>query len=254
VSPALELSGAGVTLGGRAVLEAVSLTVNAGEVMGVVGANGAGKTTLLRAALGLAKLSAGSARLSGREVGGLSEIARAGLAGYLPQERRAAWNMPAWRIAALGAPHRPPAEAHRRALAALSDMGVGDLAERGVRDMSGGERAKVLIARLVVTGAPLLVADEPAAGLDPSAALKVMAALKARARAGAAVIATLHDLTLAARDCDRLAVMSAGRLVALGPPPEALSPAILAEAFDLDGEWVVTPTGPVLAARRLVHG
>jgi len=254
VSPALELNGASVTLGGRAVLADVSLSVSAGEVVGVVGANGAGKTTLLRAALGLARLAAGSARLSGREVDGLSEIARAGLAGYLPQERRAAWNMPAWRIAALGAPHRPPAEAHRRALAALADMGVEDLAERGVRDMSGGERAKVLIARLIVTGAPLLVADEPAAGLDPSAALKVMEALKTRARAGAAVVATLHDLTLAARDCDRLAVMSAGRLVALGPPLEALSPAVLAEAFDLDGEWVATPTGPVLAARRLAQG
>ena len=254
MTPALELQGAGVALGHRTVLSAVSLAAHAGEVLGVVGANGAGKTTLLRAALGLAKLAAGTARLGGRDVHRLSEIERAGLAGYLPQERRTAWNMPAWRIAALGAPHRPPAEAHALALAALEDMGVGALAERGVRDMSGGERAKVLIARLIVTGAPLLVADEPAAGLDPSAALKVMEALKARARAGAAVVATLHDLTLAARDCDRLAVMSGGRLLALGPSLEALSPAILAEAFGLDGEWVVTPTGPVLAARRLSQG
>jgi len=251
MTPALELADVGVILGGRPVLTGASLVAVPGEVLGVVGANGAGKTTLLRAALGLAKLETGDAWLGGRPVDRLSEIERAGLAGYLPQERRIAWNMPAWRIAALGAPHLSPREAHQRALAALADMGVGGLAERGVRDMSGGERAKVLIARLLVTGAPLLVADEPAAGLDPQAALTVMEVLKTKAEAGAAVVATLHDLTLAARHCDRLAVMSAGRIVAIAPPTEALAPAVLAEAFGLDGELIATPSGWVVAARRL---
>ena len=109
----------------------------------------------------------------------------------------------------------------------------------------------MLIARLLVTGAPLLVADEPAAGLDPQAALTVMEVLKTKAEAGAAVVATLHDLTLAARHCDRLAVMSAGRIVAIAPPTEALAPAVLAEAFGLDGELIATPSGWVVAARRL---
>ena len=118
--------------------------------------------------------------------------------------------------------------------------------------MSGGERARVLIARLIATGAPLLIADEPAAGLDPDAQFMVMDLLRrARAGAGAAVLATLHDLTLAARACDRLAVLADGRLVlALGPPARS-SPRILsAEAFGLDGELVASRAGPVLAARR----
>jgi iron complex transport system ATP-binding protein len=187
-------------------------------------------------------------------VAGLSEIERADLAGYLPQERRAAWNMPAWRIAALGAAHRPPAEARRLALEALNDVGLGGLAERGVREMSGGERAKVLLARLLCTSAPLLVADEPASGLDPDASLRIMEVLQARASAGAAVVASLHDLTLAARSCDRLAVMSGGRLIALAPPSEALAGTVLAQAFALEGELVSTSAGWVVAARRADQG
>jgi len=250
VSPAAELESASVAIAGRAVLDCASLAVGPGEVMGVVGANGAGKTTLLRAALGLVRLTAGVVRLGGRPLGELSELQRAALAGYLPQERRVAWNMPAWRIVALGAAQAPPREARRRALAALEEMGLAALAERGVRDMSGGERARVLIARLLATQAPLLVADEPAAGLDPDAALRILEVLRQRAAGGQAVIATLHDLTLAARGCDRLAVMSGGRIVALGPPPEALSAEVLSQAFRLDGGLVDTPAGWVMAASR----
>jgi iron complex transport system ATP-binding protein len=228
----------------------VSLAAVPGEVLGVIGANGSGKTTLLRAALGLVKLYAGEARLSGRAAASLSDMERAGLAGYLPQERRVAWNMPAWRIAALGAGHRAPAEARRRALQALDEVGLSDLAERGVRDMSGGERARVLVARLICAGAPLLIADEPASGLDPDAALRIMAVLRSRAAAGAAIVATLHDLSLAAVACDRLAVLAAGRLLALGPPEQALAPEVLAAAFNLSGALHQTPFGAVVAARR----
>src|SRR5206468_735681 len=108
------------------------------EVLGGLGANGSGKTTLMRSALGLQRLTAGSARLDGREVGSPSEAERASLAGYLPQERRVGWNLPAWRIAALGAVSQPPARAHAAALAALNEVGMGALVERGVLDMSGG--------------------------------------------------------------------------------------------------------------------
>jgi iron complex transport system ATP-binding protein len=250
MSPAAELAGASVAIAGRLVLDGASLAVAPGEVVGVVGANGAGKTTLLRAALGLARLSAGAAKLGARPLKDLSELQRAGLAGYLPQERRVAWNMPAWQIAALGAAQASPREARRRALAALSEIGLEDLAERGVRDMSGGERARVLIARLMATEAPLLVADEPTAGLDPDASLRIVDLLRARAARGVAVITTLHDLTLAARGCDRLVVMSGGRIIALAAPLEALSGPVLAEAFGLEGGLVDTPAGWVLAARR----
>ena len=251
MSAVLELANATVRLGGRLALDDVSLSVSAGEVVGVLGANGAGKTTLVRAALGLQRLASGAARLGGRAASMLSERERAALAGYLPQERRVAWNLPAWRVAALGAATRPPAQAHGVALQALSEMGMGELVERGVLEMSGGERGRVLIARLMATQAPLLIADEPAAGLDPDAQLLVLERLRERAARGAAVVATLHDLTLAARACDRLAVLSHGRLVAFGPPREALSRTVLASAFALAGELVETPAGLVVAARRM---
>lgn len=236
--------------GRKTVLEAASLRVVSGEVVGVVGPNGAGKTSLLRAGLGLLPLAAGRARLSGRPVVVLKPDERARLVGYLPQERRAAWNLPARMVAALGASDLSELEADALARACLARVGAGDLAERGVLDMSGGERARVLLARLLATRAPLLVADEPVAGLDPDAQLLTLDLLRAEAAAGAAVVVTLHDLGLAARGCDRVIVVSHGRIAAEGPPREALSKDVLARVFGLDGALVDTPAGLVLAARR----
>lgn len=246
--PPLELSAATVLRDGRPVLTDASLSVRAGEVVGVVGPNGAGKTTLLRAALGLTPLASGSVRLL-HDIRREAERARA--AGYLPQERRVAWNLPAWRIAALGAATLPPNVARDRALAALARVGLVQLAQRGVLDMSGGERARVLLARLLVTSAPLLVADEPAAGLDPDAQLLVMELFREEAQRGAGVLVTLHDLGLAARSCDRLVVVGEGRIVADAPPREALTPQVLRQVFALDGHLEHTSAGLTLAARRL---
>jgi iron complex transport system ATP-binding protein len=250
MTAALTLDAASARIGGQPVLDGVSLAVKPGELVGVLGPNGAGKTSLIRAALGLLRLSGGKALLADRPVAGLSEAARASLAAYLPQERRVAWNLPAWRVAALGAVLRPPAIAEQLARAALERVGLAGLAERGVLDMSGGERARVLLARLLVGEAPLLIADEPAAGLDPEAQLLVMALFRREADAGRAVLTTLHDLTLAARFCDRVVVLGGGRVVAEGPPREALSARVLAEVFRLDGALVESPAGPVLAAGR----
>ena len=116
--------------------------------------------------------------------------------------------------------------------------------------MSGGERARVLLARLLATRAPLLVADEPAAGLDPDAQLLTLELLRAEAARGAAVVVTLHDLTLAARFCDRLVVLAKGQVAAEGAASVALTPTVLRTVFGLDGELIQTPTGPVVSARR----
>lgn len=250
MSPSLELDGVSVDIAGRRVVDDVSLTVAAGEVVGVVGANGCGKTTAIRAALGLVRLQAGEARLAGRQVSRLGEADRAHLVGYLPQERRVGWNLPAWRVAALGVPNLAPAKARVIAMKALAEVEMADLVERGVFDMSGGERARVLLARLLATGAPLLIADEPAAGLDPDTQLLVADLLRARAARGAAVLVTLHDLTLAARSCDRLVVMAKGGVVTAGSPREALTPDVLARAFALKGGLIDTEAGFVVAAHR----
>lgn len=250
MTAALELRAAAVRRGRLAVLQDIGLAVHPGEVLGVVGANGAGKTTLLRAALGLARLAAGEARLGGREVRGMGEAVRASIVAYLPQERHVGWNLPAWRVASLGAPHCSPAEARARAFAALARVGLTGLESRGVLEMSGGERARVLLARLLAARAPLLVADEPAAGLDPDAQLMALELFREEAARGAAVVLTLHDLSLAVRACDRLAVLHAGRILADAPARQALTPAVLAEAFALDGRLEETAAGPVVVARR----
>jgi iron complex transport system ATP-binding protein len=251
MTPVLELQDAVVLRGHARVLDGVTLQVRPGELVGVLGPNGAGKTTLLRAALGLQPLASGAVRLGGADPRRLAPEALAARAAYLPQERRVGWNLPAWRLAALGAALRPPARAREAALRALDRVGLGPLAERGVLDMSGGERARALLARLLAADAPLLLVDEPTAGLDPDAQLMVLEILQAHAAAGGAVVATLHDLGLAARACHRVCVLDRGRLIASGPPREALSPQVLAAAFGLQGALIDTPAGPLLAARRL---
>lgn len=250
MSAAWDIAGLVVRQGGRAAVDGASLTARSGEVLGVLGPNGSGKTTLLRAGLGLLKAAAGIATLGGKPVASLSEAERARLAGYLPQERRVGWNLASLEIAALGAPDLPPAKAREIAAACLARVGMSGFETRGVLDMSGGERARVLLARLLATRAPLLVADEPAAGLDPDAQLLTLDLLREEAARGAAVVVTLHDLTLAARACDRLVVLSRGRVAAEGAPLDALSPAVLRAVFALEGALVETPAGLVLAARR----
>ena len=246
----LQLTQAVAMRGSQAVLDGVSLTANAGEVLGLLGPNGAGKTTLMRAAVGLQALASGAVRLGDGDPRRLKPAELASRVGYLPQERRLAWNLPAWRAASLGAIQAPPERARDIAMECLNRVGLAHLADRGVFDMSGGERARVLLARLFATGAPLLLADEATAGLDPDAQLLTLELLRRQAGDGVAVVATLHDLSLAARGCDRIVVLHRGRVASDGPPREALSPSILDEVFGLEGEVIDTAAGTLVAARR----
>ncbi|WP_415287423.1 ABC transporter ATP-binding protein [Brevundimonas sp. S1H14] len=251
----LELENAHARIGGAEVLNGACFSVRAGELVALCGPNGAGKSTALRAALGLAPLTQGVARLGGDEARRLSERQRGERAAYLPQDRSIAWNLPAVEVAALGAPFLKGQAAVERARAALDEVGVGHLADRGVAEMSGGERARVLLARALTVPAPLLAADEPIAGLDPDAQLLVLELLRARAAAGRGVLVSLHDLSLAARFADRVVVLDQGRTAAEGAPTVALSPGILKTVFNLDAVWLEALDGPWLAARRLSpHG
>ena len=201
MSPVLSLEGVSVHRGKVPVLVAATLQVGTGQVVGVVGPNGAGKTTLLRAALGLAPLSGGRVTLAGCDLASLKEARRADLAGYLPQERRVGWNLPAWRVASLGAVASPPLVAQQAALRALERVGLSQVADRGILDLSGGERARVLLARLLVTRAPLMMADEPAAGLDPDAQLLTLELFREEAARGSAVRYGVPGATTSKRRC-----------------------------------------------------
>ena len=237
-------------LSGREVVSGVNLEVAPGEVVALVGPNGAGKTTLLKAASGLHPISRGESRLDGEPIGKVDVVQRALSLGYLPQERRLAWGMAAIEVAALGAPFAPPSVAIERGRRALELFGAGDVAETSVFALSGGERARVLLARLFATEATLLVADEPVAGLDPDAQLICLEQLQRHARAGGAVLVTLHDLALAARFADRIAVLDHGKVVSEGAPEDALSPRVLRSVFGLKARWIEAGDQKLLAADR----
>jgi iron complex transport system ATP-binding protein len=236
------------------VLDGADVLVEAGQLVAVVGPNGAGKSSLIRAFAGLLPLTGGVVRLQGDDVTTLSLRARAARVAYLPQEGRIAWNLPAIEVAALGAPFLSGPEAMAAARAALDEVEAGHLADRGVAEMSGGERARVLLARALAAHAPALLADEPTAGLDPDAQLMVLERLKARAAAGQAVLVSLHDLGLAARFADRVVVMNAGQVEAHAAPLEALTPEIMARVFGLAARWVEGPDGPLLSSGRYSDG
>ncbi|SEA84588.1 ABC transporter ATP-binding protein [Rubrimonas cliftonensis] len=251
----LALEGLSVSLGGRRVVDGVSLAVAPGDFVGLIGPNGAGKSTLMRAALGLLP-AAGGRRLGGEDVARLSPPERARRAAWLPQEREIAWPVSVQTLVGLGrAPWRRPgaafSEADRAAVAdAMARADVARFADRPATALSGGERARVLIARALAQAAPLVMADEPAAGLDPAHQIALMETFSALAAEGRGVVASMHDLGLAARWCGRLALLDAGRLVAFGPPAEVLTEARLAAVYGvrcrldwIEGAPSVTPLG-----------
>jgi iron complex transport system ATP-binding protein len=232
-----------VRLGGATIVRGASLTLRAGAFTVLVGPNGAGKTTLMRALAGLVPAD-GDIALGGTPLGELKPRERARRIAYLPQGHMFYWPMTVAAIVALGRePHADPfsgtSAADRAAVArALATTETEAFAQRIVTTLSGGERARVALARALATQAPVLLADEPTASLDPRHQLVVMELLRQAAHAGSAILATTHDLTLAARFADRAIVMDAGRLVAEGTPAEALTPERLAVVFGIEAQLV----------------
>jgi iron complex transport system ATP-binding protein len=243
-----------VALSGRAILNDVSLSLSSGQLVALVGPNGAGKTTLLRALAGLVP-STGTIEIGGDRLSALSLRERAKRFGYLPQGHLVHWPLPAKDVVALGRyPHgaTDPArlslhdeQAVRRAMQATS---VVEFADRPVTELSGGERSRVALARVLAVEAPVVLADEPTASLDPRYQIDVMINLRAAADNGVLVVVVTHDLGLASRFAETVLVMSDGRLVAQGKPEQALSEQIMADVFrvtayraDYRNEAVILP-------------
>lgn len=254
MSGGLVAEGISVRLGGRRVLDGIDLALRPGAVTAIVGPNGAGKSTLMSCLAGLRRPERGRVSLDGRPLAALSDRARAQRIGYLPQTPEIAWPLDVHTFVRLGrTAHRgvfgeSPADA-AAVDAALARTDMADFADREITRLSGGERARVLIARALAGQPEWLLADEPLTGLDLGHQLDAARLLRGVAADGVGVLASLHDLAFAARTADRVVVMAEGRILADGPPDRALSPDILARAYRIEADWVEGAGGRLLDIR-----
>ncbi|GAA3873588.1 ABC transporter ATP-binding protein [Streptomyces sedi] len=233
-----------VEAGGRALVRALSLTVGAGEVVGLVGPNGSGKSTALRCVYRALRPTGGTVWLDGRDLAGMSPRESARGVAALSQESGTELDFTVEELVALGrTPHlwgNQSLNERERALCAeaMRRLDVSHLADRGVLTLSGGERQRVLAARALVQEAGLLVLDEPTNHLDIRHQVALLGLLR---DPGLTVLVVLHDLNLAAAVCDRIAVLEAGALVAVGTPREVLTEELVAGVFGVEATVVPHP-------------
>ncbi|HEY8492473.1 MAG TPA: ABC transporter ATP-binding protein [Myxococcota bacterium] len=253
----LVLEGVTLRLGTRQVLAGAELSVAPGEVVGLLGRNGAGKTSLLRVACGLVAPDAGAVWLEGRPLAAWRRRERARAVAFVPQETHFPFPFTVAEVVLMGrAPHLGWLGFESRhdldaAHDAMTQLGIEALAERPVPSLSGGERQLAVVARALAQEPRLLLLDEPTAFLDLRHRLDVLARVRAFAAAGGSALVVSHDLGLAARACDRLALLAGGRILAAGPPAEVLVPELLREAFAIEAHVVPGPDGaPVVVPVR----
>ena len=257
----LALDAATVRIGPATLLDALSLGVAPGEVLAVVGPNGAGKTTALRLLAGERQPTAGSVRLDGRPLSETPADALALRRAVLPQESGLAFGFSALDVVLLGrTPHRTTRRTDLAAAGrAMEQAGVDHLADRRYPTLSGGERQRVHLARTLAqldgpasgdgAAGRYLLLDEPTSALDLAHQHSVLKTARRQAAEGVGVVAVLHDLNLAAQYADRIAVLAAGRLVAVGTPAAVLTPTVVRCAF---GITVVVTAHPCAACPLVV--
>ncbi|MEU0038989.1 heme ABC transporter ATP-binding protein [Streptomyces sp. NPDC006333] len=243
-----------VRLGAREVLRGVDVTARAGEVLALVGPNGAGKSTLLAALAADLRAGAGVVRVHGRPAADWTAPELALRRAVLPQSTALSFPFTVEEVVRMGrAPWAGAAGTDDEAAVAgaMAATEVAEFAARPFSALSGGERARVAFARVLAQHAPLLLLDEPTAALDLRHQELVLRVCRERARAGDAVVVVLHDLGLAAAYAHRVAVLSAGRVAADGPPAEVFTGELLSDVYRQPVEVLAHPrTGAVLVAPR----
>jgi iron complex transport system ATP-binding protein len=255
--PIVDVRDVSFAYGRSPALDGVSLAARAGEFVGLLGPNGAGKSTLVRLVAGLAAPRAGSVRLAGLDPAHAPRRHVARVCALVPQEPRIAWPFTVREAVMMG---RAPRQG-LLAVATRFDRGAVEgalvacdlvhLADRRLDALSGGERRRVFFARALAQEPRVLLLDEPTAFLDLAHQVAVMGMAQLAARGGLCVVAVLHDLNLAAAACDRVVVLSRGRVVAEGPPPAVLTEARVREVWGVPvwrGENGVTGAAVVLPA------
>ena len=238
-----------VQRGTQRALNSVNFDVDAGEVVGVVGPNGAGKTTLLRTLIGLQKPDTGEVLFETRPRGEISAGEFAKAVGYLPQNAIFHWPILVEHAVNLGRfPHQSPlagtTSQDRHAIEQAMDIaGICDFIGRRVDQISGGERMRVHLARLLAGEHRAIIADEPITSLDPKYQLHFLSVLERQASQGTAVVISLHDLSLASRFCHRLVVLDDGAVAVADTPERALNDTTLATVFGVQATRMQTTTG-----------
>ena len=243
----MSLAAQNLYLDGR--LDGVSLTLNPGEVTAICGPNGAGKSSLLSCLAGLLEPQRGALALDGAPLGTLSPRDRARALGYLPQQGEVAWDMSVETLAGLGRlPWSAGAAADRAAVdAALAALDLQHLRARPMSQLSGGEQARVLLARVLAGEPRWLLADEPLANLDLAHQLSLLRQFRALAGHGTGVVLVLHDLAQAMNHADRVVVLDGGALAADGPPEQTLSEAVIGQVWKVQAKWLGEPGKRALA-------
>ena len=255
---ALDISDIRVEIAGRALVDGVSFSLSPGGVTVLLGPNGAGKSTRLKAVCGLIAHS-GSVAWNGAILRPDDRRQRARTLAYVPQAAIAHWPIAARTAVAIGRMARgatlsrlsPEDEAAvERALKAVDGTAFAD---QPITTLSGGERARILMARALAVEAPVMLLDEPIAALDPRHQLAIADLLRRLAGEGRAILAVVHDLSLASRIAARVAVLDKGRLKGLGPPREVLIDRLLADVFGIAARWIDGDGQPLLIADRIAR-
>jgi len=254
---ALAFEDVALRLGGRDVLAGVTFDVPRGQVVGLLGRNGAGKTSLIRVATRQVRADRGRVRLLGQPIDALSHRALSRQVATVPQDVHVPFPFLAGEVVLMGRmPHQPLfgfESAHDLEIArtAMERVGIAELADRPIDALSGGERQLVLFARALAQEPGWLLLDEPTAFLDLRHRIDVLRVVRDFAARGGGALVVSHDFGLAARVCDRIVVLAAGRVVADGPPDAVLTPALVERAFGMAVHVVHAPDGRPVVVPRL---
>lgn len=255
-TPIVSLNRVTAVLDGRSIVSRVSLDVFPGEILALVGPNGAGKSTLLSLMSGDLSPTTGSVTLQGKEVGKYKPEEAARLRSVLMQSNAVSFPFTVWEIVEMGrAPwaRTPKISEDSEAISeALERADVEHLSHRRFNQLSGGERARVSLARVLAQRTPLVLLDEPTAALDLKHQEDVMATVLALAEAGLAVVVVVHDLSVAAAYAHRVCVVVDGELDAIGSPGDVITAERVSRVYgvDVDIENVGRPPRPIIVPRR----
>lgn len=242
VAPVLQAQGLCVHHAGKPVLHDFDLDLQPGELLVLVGPNGSGKSSALRALAGVQPLSAGRVQLQQRPFNAWPPAQRAHCLAYLPQDFRSQWDLQVEELLNLGARRNATQLGQPLSRALIDSLDIGHLLHRRLSQLSGGERARAGIGWALAADSPVLLADEPTAALDIAHQLSLMSYLRSRLNPGAHLL-VLHDLGLAMRFADRIAVLAEGRLLGHGSPQTVRQAGWLEQAFGLSFAWHDSPHG-----------